>query len=73
MMGLHLMAEAGYDPHELLRLWQRMKRQAEEMGDEVLLHLTYDRRMGQIAQELPQAVIRYGRANRAPQKTLPSK
>ena len=68
--GLHLMAEAGYDPRELLRLWERMRGQ-QAGGDEVLLHLTYDRRMEQIAQWLPDALMRYEHANRAPQRALP--
>lgn len=70
--GLHLMAEAGYDPRELLRLWERMRRAQQASGDEVLMHLIYDRRMEQIAQWLPYALKRYEHANRAPQKVLPS-
>ena len=70
-MGLKLMADAGYDPRELLGLWERMKREQDGAHDEVLLHFTYDRRMEQIAQLLPQALRRYEHANRAPQKMLP--
>jgi predicted Zn-dependent protease len=69
--GLTLMADAGYDPRDLLRLWERMRREQDAGGDEALLHLTYDRRMEQIAQWLPDALLRYEHANRAPQKTLP--
>ena len=71
VMGLKLMADAGYDPRELLGLWERMKREQDGARDEVLLHFTYDRRMEQIAQSLPQALRRYEHANRAPQKVLP--
>jgi predicted Zn-dependent protease len=70
-LGLALMADAGYDPRELLGLWERMRREQDTGNDEVLLHLTYDRRMEQIAQRLPLALLRYERANRAPQKVLP--
>ena len=70
-MGLKLMADAGYDPRELLGLWERMKREQDGSRDEVLLHFTYDHRMEQIAQSLPQALRRYEHANRAPQKVLP--
>jgi hypothetical protein len=70
-MGLTLMADAGYDPRELLRLWDRMKAQNTIAGDEFLVHLTYDRRMEQISQWLPDALTRYERAHRAPQKALP--
>ncbi len=71
-MGLQLMADAGYDPRELLGLWERMKRQQKD-GDAVLAYVTYDRRMDQIAQKLPHALKRYEHANRAPQKMLPLK
>jgi metalloendopeptidase OMA1, mitochondrial len=69
--GLTLMADAGYDPRELLGLWERMRREQDGSQDGVLLYLTYDRRMEQIAQWLPLALMRYERANRAPQKVLP--
>lgn len=70
-LGLQLMADAGYDPREMLRLWERM-RSREHAVDQVFRHVTYDRRMEHIGQRLPQALIRYERANRAPQKALPS-
>jgi metalloendopeptidase OMA1, mitochondrial len=70
-MGLMLMADAGYDPRELLGLWERMKREQNGAADEVLVHITYERRMEQIAQGLPHALMRYEHANRAPQKVLP--
>ena len=70
-MGLTLMADAGYDPRELLALWERMKREDGHAGDAVLSHLIYDRRMERIAQWLPQALMRYQHANRAPHKLLP--
>jgi len=69
--GLMLMADAGYDPRELLGLWERMKRQQNDTTDEVLVHVTYERRMEHIAQKLPHALMHYEHANRAPQKALP--
>ena len=72
-LGLKLMAEAGYDPGELLHLWERMKRQTDGVDDAVLVHLTYDRRMDRMAQWWKDALTRYERANRAPQKALPLK
>lgn len=68
--GLNMMADAGYDPRELLQLWERMKTKAKG-GDAVLQHFTYERRMEHLVQRLPQALKRYERANRAPQKRLP--
>lgn len=70
-IGLSLMADAGYDPRELLWLWERMKRQNGDASDGLAVHLTYDRRMEHIAQRLPDALVRYQRSNRAPQRTLP--
>jgi predicted Zn-dependent protease len=70
-IGLSLMADAGYDPRELLWLWERMKRQNGDAADGLAVHLTYDRRMEHIAQWLPDALVRYQRSHRAPQRTLP--
>jgi predicted Zn-dependent protease len=70
--GLMLMADAGYDPRELLQLWERMRTEQRER-DKVHEHLTYQRRMEQIAERLPAAIMRYERSNRAPQKRLPSR
>jgi predicted Zn-dependent protease len=70
--GLLLMADAGYDPRELLWLWQRMKGESDD-SDGVLIHLIYDRRMEQIAEKLPQALMRYEHAHRAPQRALSQK
>ena len=70
-IGLSLMADAGYDPRELLWLWERMKRQNGDAVDGLAVHLTYDRRMEHIAQWLPDALFRYQRSHRAPQRTLP--
>lgn len=71
--ALYLMADAGYDPRELLGLWERIKREYDSDLDEVLKHFTYDRRIEQIRQWLPSALMRYERSNRAPQKGLPLK
>jgi len=70
-VGLTLLADAGYDPQELLRLWERMRSRAHAT-DHVLEHFTYDRRLEHISHRLPEALIRYERASRAPQKALPS-
>lgn len=70
--GLDLMADAGYDPRELLGLWHRMRLEQRERDDKVVEHVTFDRRMEQIRQRLPEAIMRYERTNRAPQKPLPS-
>jgi hypothetical protein len=48
-----------------------MKQQTD--GDAALVHLTYDRRMERMTQWWKDALTRYERANRAPQKALPLK
>ena len=70
--GLSLMADAGYDPRELLRLWDRMRMERREL-DRLHTHVTFERRMAQIAQRLPAAIMHYERTNRAPQIKLPSR
>jgi metalloendopeptidase OMA1, mitochondrial len=71
-IGMAVMADAGYDPGEMLRVWERLKR-SSALGDELLTHLTYDRRLGELRGRLPEAFQRYVRSNRAPQRKLPIK
>ena len=70
-IGMNLMADAGYDPSELLRIWERMKQSHREGGDGLLVHVTYDRRMDHIKGKLPDALRLYAETHRAPQRTLP--
>ena len=71
-IGMVVMADAGYDPGEMLRVWEGMKRW-NALDDELLTHLTYDRRLQELRGRLPEAFRRYVRSNRAPQKMLPVK
>jgi predicted Zn-dependent protease len=71
-IGMAVMADAGYDPGEMLGVWERLKR-SSALGDELLTHLTYDRRLGELRTRLPEAFQRYVRSNRAPQRKLPIK
>ena len=70
-IGMNLMADAGYDPSELLLIWKRMKESHRERGDGLLVHITYDRRMDHIKGKLPDALRLYAEAHRAPQRPLP--
>ena len=70
-IGMNLMADAGYDPSELLRIWEGMKESHREGGDGLLVHVTYDRRMDHIKGKLPDALRLYAETHRAPQRTLP--
>ncbi len=69
-IGMNLMADAGYDPTELLRIWERMKESHRERADALLVHVTYDRRMDHIKGKLPDALRLYAGTNRAPQRAL---
>jgi hypothetical protein len=70
-IGMNLMADAGYDPSELLLIWKRMKESHRERGDGLLVHITYDRRMDHIKGKLPDALRLYAETHRAPQRPLP--
>ena len=70
-IGMNLMADAGYDPSELLLIWKRMKESHREWGDALLVHITYDRRMDHIKGKLPDALRLYAETHRAPQRPLP--
>jgi hypothetical protein len=70
-IGMKLMAEAGYDPTELLLLWERMKQSQFESGDALLVHLTYDRRIDHVRGKLPDALRVYAGTKQAPQRALP--
>jgi len=70
-IGMNLMADAGYDPSELLLIWERMRESPREREDALLVHVTYDRRMDHIKGKLPDALRLYARTHRAPQRILP--
>ena len=70
-IGMNLMADAGYDPSELLLIWKRMKESHREREDALLVHVTYDRRMDHIKGKLPDALRLYAETHRAPQRPLP--
>ena len=70
-IGMNLMADAGYDPSELLLIWKRMKESHRKREDALLVHVTYDRRMDHIKGKLPDALRLYAETHRAPQRPLP--
>ena len=70
-IGMNLMAEAGYDPSELLLIWEWMKESHRPQEDALLMHVTYDRRMDHIKGKLPDALRLYAKTHRAPQRSLP--
>lgn len=68
VIGLHLMAEAGYDPRAALRFWQRGELASSELPLEFLSsHPSSDTRIHNLEHQLPTALDRYygGRSKHA--------
>ncbi len=60
VMGLMYSAKAGYDPHEAVRLWERMKEAAGKKPPEFLsTHPSEDRRIGELQDLMPKALKAY--------------
>ncbi|ALA57592.1 M48 family metallopeptidase [Nitrospira moscoviensis] len=73
-IGLLLAAEAGYDPREAVRVWERMKaasggRQPPEF---LSTHPGHDTRIARLTEHLPEALALYEQADKAPVAQLPS-
>jgi predicted Zn-dependent protease len=72
-IGLLLAADAGYDPREAVRVWERMqgssggRRPAEFMST----HPGHDTRITQLTEHMPEALARYEQAGKAPVAQLP--
>ncbi len=71
-IGLLLAADAGYDPQEAIRLWERMAKSSENGPPEFLsTHPAHDTRIQNLKQWMPEAMARYERAVKAPVSPLP--
>ncbi|GJL48786.1 MAG: peptidase M48 [Nitrospirales bacterium] len=71
-IGLLLAAEAGYDPREAVRVWQRMKHASEGQQPEFLsTHPGHDTRIRQLQDWMPEALTRYRNGPEAPVQKLP--
>ena len=72
-IGLLLAAEAGYDPREAVRVWQRMKQASEGQPPEFLsTHPGHDTRIRQLQDWMPEALTRYRNGPEAPVQELPA-
>ncbi len=71
-IGLLLAADAGYDPREAVRLWERMAESSKGAPPEFLsTHPSHDTRIQELRKWMPEAMARYERAAKAPVSTLP--
>ncbi len=71
-VGLLLAAEAGYDPREAVRIWQRMAQSSEGQPPEYLsTHPSHETRIADLQQWMPEALAIYNRVPKAPVSDLP--
>jgi predicted Zn-dependent protease len=71
-IGLLLAADAGYDPHEAVRVWERMQQAGGQEPHEFLsTHPGHETRIKRLTEELPEALAHYAEANKAPVAQLP--
>lgn len=71
-IGLLYAAEAGYDPRESVRLWERMAAAGGGQPPEFLsTHPSHGTRIQQLQEWMPEALALYERAQKAPNSDLP--
>ena len=71
-IGLLLAAEAGYDPRESVRLWQRMAQSSQGAPPEFLsTHPANETRISDLQKWMPEAMAIYERSNKASASELP--
>ena len=71
-IGLLLAAQAGYDPRESVRLWERMARASKGAPPEFLsTHPSNETRIQDLQQWMPEALAIYNRVSKAPSSNLP--
>ncbi len=71
-IGMLLAAEAGYDPREAVRVWERMARTSKDAPPEFLsTHPAHDTRIRDLTRWMPQALAIYERSQKAPVSLLP--
>ena len=71
-IGLLLAADAGYDPQEAVRVWQRMQQSSGGQPHEFLsTHPGHETRIKRLTEHMPEALALYDQANKAPVAQLP--
>lgn len=71
-IGLLLAAQAGYDPREAVRLWERMAQSSKGAPPEFLsTHPANETRIQDLQKWMPEALMIYNRVPKAPSANLP--
>lgn len=71
-IGLLLAADAGYDPQEAVRVWQRMQQSSGGQPHEFLsTHPGHETRIKRLTEHMPEALALYDQVNKAPVAQLP--
>ncbi|HET8722145.1 MAG TPA: M48 family metallopeptidase [Nitrospira sp.] len=71
-IGLLLAADAGYDPQEAVRVWQRMQESGGQQPHEFLsTHPGHETRIKRLTEHMPEALALYNGATKAPVAELP--
>jgi predicted Zn-dependent protease len=72
-IGLLLAADAGYDPHEAVHVWERMEQLSGGKQPQEFLstHPGHETRIKRLTEHMPEALALYTPANKAPVAQLP--
>jgi metalloendopeptidase OMA1, mitochondrial len=72
-IGLLLAADAGYDPQEAVRVWQRMQQSSDGQQPHEFLstHPGHETRIKRLSEKMPEALALYNQAQKAPVAQLP--
>lgn len=72
-IGLLLAADAGYDPREAVRIWQRMAQASEGQPTEFLsTHPSHETRIADLQSWMPEAMALFDKAPKSPVADLPT-
>ena len=72
-IGLLLAADAGYDPREAVRVWQRMQQlsHGQQPPEFLSTHPGHETRVKRLTEHMPEALAYYQQADKAPVAQLP--
>lgn len=59
--GLELLVQAGYDPHEAVRLWKRMAARGSSGPEFMSTHPNPERRAAELEEMIPEVLAKYGK------------